>query len=115
MGFLRLLRHPVMFACLVGHAFLVLMGAAFLWVAELTRWSPLCLGSILLGMLILFLDLPGLWIASWFVSTPIVEGVFSPSGNLLWFVLAVLVLGSIQWGLIGMLFAVPDLVNKPEP
>ncbi len=28
--------------------------------------------------------------------------------------LVLLVLGSIQWGIIGMLFAIPDLLNKPK-
>ena len=117
MWFLRLLRQPVVIACVIGHASLVLVGALLCWSAEVTECSPLLLGGLLLGLLVFVLDWPIFWIASWFMSPPTFAEVFHAffgDSSLLSPALTVLVLGSIQWALIGMLFAVPDLLNEPK-
>jgi hypothetical protein len=106
-----------MIVCILGHASLVLVGALLCWAAWATEWSPLFFGGLSLGLLVFVLDLPVFWIASWFMSPPTFAEVFHAffgDSELLSVALTVLALGSIQWALIGMLFAVPDLLNEPK-
>jgi hypothetical protein len=114
MWLLRVLRHPVMIAFLGGHTLLVLLEVFLCWSAEATEWGLLDLASVVFGLFLLLLDLPVLWIVSWLTSEPIFGDFFSADDSFPWFALRVVVLGSIQWLIFGMLFAIPDLRDKPE-
>ncbi len=112
MWLLRLLRHPVMIVCLFGHASLVIIWVFVCCLAELTEWSLLFLGGFLLSLAVLLLDCPVFWIASCYFSKPILKDVFSVHGDFFRFALYILVFGSVQWGLMGLLLTVPDLMNR---
>ena len=126
MWFLRLLRHPAIAICLFGHASLVLVWALVCWSAGATDWTILYFGAVMLSLLLLLLDLPVFLLTDfefisiipyWLSDRSILEKILYGHDNvlLLSFLLRVLVLGSLQWLLIGMVLALPDLRNRPEP
>ncbi len=124
MWFLRLLRHPALLICSFGHALFVLVWALLCWSAGATEWTILYFGAVVLSFLLLLLDLPvflltGLdftWIAYWLSDASILEKILSGHDHLLHlsFLCRLLAFGSIQWGIVGVLLALPDLRNRPE-
>ncbi len=108
MWLLRLLRHPATVFFVVGHAAIVLQWAICCWSAA---HEPMGILWFLLSALpIHYVDYPILCV----VPRSMFEAVEHDSAYFWPFVILVLALGSIQWGLIGMLFAAADLRNEPR-
>jgi hypothetical protein len=110
----RVLRHPAMVTCVVGHASCVVVWALFCWSAGTFESTTLNVGVVMFSLLLMLLDLPVVILVC-LAGGPILKEVFFEHPGFLWFSLYVLVLGSIQWSLIGMFFAIPDLRNEPKP
>jgi hypothetical protein len=114
MWFLRLLRHPAIATCVVGHALCVLVWALLCWSAGASGWTILYVGVVMFSLLLVLADLPVV-LAACLAGKPILGEVFLKDPSLLRLSLYALVLGSIQWSLIGIFFAIPDLWNEPKP
>ena len=67
----------------------------------------------MLSLFLLLGDLPIFLIACWTSSWGILV-VFDVHESFFWFYLRILAFGSIQWGIIGLLLAIPDLLDRPE-
>jgi hypothetical protein len=113
MWFLRLLRHPAIPICLLGHALCVLIWALLGWSAGTSESTTLNVGFVMFSLVLVLADLPVV-LAACLAGKPILGEVFLEDPSLLSLSLYVLVVGSIQWALIAVLFAIPDLRNDPK-
>jgi hypothetical protein len=113
MFILRVLRHPALLICLFGHAVLVSAWALSCWAAVDTRSTIVWFGALMLSLFLLLGDLPVFLIACWVTSWRLFD-IFDVHDSFFWFYVRILAFGSIQWGIIGLLLAIPDLRDRPK-